>query len=227
MYTHITLPACSAIVIAASFISETAHAQTPPGAPLPVAPEQPRMESTFLGPSIWGTAVGEKAMKSIPRWYGWQTMVPLAVMDIATLSAWISLKANGATAADSEAFRVFQVGVIPVHTLAGPIVHWANGHVRQGFVSFGMHLAMAYLTLFPLTWAGVSTNNSTYFDIAPVFSVVGVLAANTIDIAYLSHDKEQVPLYQRHDARGLVPSSIALMPMVNAQQQGLALIGQF
>lgn len=174
-------------------------------------------------------------MRSVPRWYGWQTIIPLAMMDIATLSAWAvesnrlsNLKpyeADAYGASNSSAFRFFQIAVIPVHTLAGPVVHWGNGHVREGFISLGLNISLAYLTLLPMVFVTEAVDLPLEF--APVFSVLGVLAANAIDIATLSHDKVQVPLSEPRGARVLLPSSVALVPMLNAQQQGIALVGQF
>lgn len=234
-----------AIFVAGLLISERGLAQTPrpvapsatPTRPLPVAvPRPPAMTPSIQAFGSWGS-LGGPPMKSVPRWYGWQTMIPLALMDIATLSAWAveSCRLSSLSewerdpygASNSSAFRFFQIAVIPVHTLAGPIVHFAHGHVRQGFVSFGLNMSLAYLGLTPITFFAAANNYRTLFEYAPAFSVFGILAANAIDIAYLSHDTVQVPLSQSRGARGWQPSSVALVPMLNAQERGFALMGQF
>jgi hypothetical protein len=161
----------------------------------------------------------------------------LGLMDIATVSAWAveSRRLSSLSewdrdaygASNSSAFRFFQIAVIPVHTLAGPVVHWAHGHVRRGFVSFGLHMSMAYLSVLPMTYFYAVFNHDVPSEIVPVFSVLGVLAANAIDIGIFSYDKVQVPLSEPRGARVLLPSSVALVPMLNAQQQGIALVGQF
>lgn len=232
------------ILVAGLFVPEAALAQTPvpiapvaaPTLPPPIAgPQVPTWAPNFQ--SIWGSALSGPPMKSVPRWYGWQTIIPLALMDIVTLSAWAveshrlsslePYEADAYGASNSSAFRFFQIAVIPVHTLAGPVVHWGNGHVREGFISLGLNISLAYLTLFPMTWSAVVSDKEILVEFAPVVSMLGVLAANAIDIAILSHDKVQVPLSEPRGARVLLPSSVALVPMLNAQQQGIALIGRF
>ncbi|HRI69834.1 MAG TPA: hypothetical protein PK156_36645 [Polyangium sp.] len=224
-----------AILFASLFIPKSALAQTPPMPPrLPApiaAPSQREM------PSIWGSAMPDPPKRMVRRWYGWQTMIPLALMDIATVSSWVVALNDPANTPSPDAdpyapspmnktaFRFFQIAVIPVHTLAGPFVHWANDEGRTGAISLGLHMTMAYLTLFPLWYIGAV--NDLPDETAPAVSVIGVLIANTIDIAILAQHKEPVPLGQSRGSRSSWPTSMAIVPMLNQQHQGVALVGQF
>ena len=224
-----------AILVAGLFISEDALAQTPVPTPPSAAPT---VLPSIVEPSIWGPAMGELPKRSVSRWYGWQTIIPLALMDIATLSSWGAFLTNPATAnpsyqwdpdylaaANASAFRFFQKAFLPVHTLAGPVVHWAHGRTREGFISLGLHLSVAWLPLLPLTYLAAATG--VPIDAAPAASVIGVLATNAIDIAIFSHEKVPVTLSQPRGARRLLPSSMALVPMLDQERRGFALVGQF
>jgi hypothetical protein len=99
--------------------------------------------------------------------------------------------------------------------------------VREGFISLGLNMSLAYVPLLPLVMIAEVNHARDLFDIVPLFSVLGVLTANAIDIAILSHDKVESPLSATRGARGLLPSSVALVPMLNQGQQGLAVVGRF
>lgn len=140
-------------------------------------------------------------MPFFEKWYGWQTLlatVPADLLFVAGLYA------------DNSTFTpvAWAVGV-PVHMLTGPINHWVHGRAGKGFLVLGANL------LFPVL--GIAGGYPAM--------AVGYFATPLIDAA-LSIMPEKVHLPPRK-AAAFMPSSVAIVPMIDANRKGLSIIGQF
>lgn len=163
----------------------------------PAPPPAPSWRST-PGPSIWGPAA--KPQPFIQRWYGWQTLIAVGSAD--TLMA--------ASIPGPLAYAMI-IGV-PVHIMAGPINHWAHGNTGRGFAALGMNLAppiVGYLA------GGV------------IGLIPGLFVGPIVDIAFLSTTAERVRHVSAQGAPAFMPSSMAIVPMIDANRKGFSIVGQF
>lgn len=146
------------------------------------------------------------------RWYGWQTLIGVLAGDLITLVG--------------QGSAVSYVGVA-AHVLTGPIVHWAHGHVGQGFVSFGLNAGLPVGGGLVGLMAGAGSGGWDALGFAAIGFVVGYFAAPIIDIAALSTETVDAPIEPKKGARALLPSSVMVVPMADPNRVGLSLVGQF
>lgn len=221
---------CSAFTIGCLF-SAPVYAQDEPNpqptstVPPTVAPKPIRgpFVPNLYADSMWGSAMDPPSRK-ITRWYGWQQMIPLVAADVMFVAAWLNNS-------NIDGIRASLVIGPAVHLFAGPIVHWAHGDFEKGVKAFGMNLLLPGTAILGIT-IGLEVGafrsiGSIGFPLMIGFSAVGFLGAQTFDIAYLSHETVRVPLDAPKNARTWLPSSIAVLPLVDTNTRGLMLAGQF
>lgn len=148
------------------------------------------------------------------RWYGWETLIGLAITDGALIA--------GGAALGSE--RSVLAGLI-LRPFVGPIVHWRHGHVGKGFGSLGLNVGAPFTLGFigATTAGGGSCDN---FDCLVGFSAgyfIGSIVAPIIDVAALSTERVTVPV--EPDAFGV--QSLTVVPILGKGRTGLGLAGQF
>ncbi len=101
---------------------------------------------------------------------------------------------------------------VPVHVMAGPINHWVHGNTGRGFAALGLNLAPPIVG---------------YFAGGVVGLIPGLVVGPIIDIAFLSTRSERVRHVSAQRAPAFMPSSIAIVPMMDANRKGISIIGQF
>lgn len=153
-------------------------------------------------------------MKKVRRWYGWQSLIGVVAGDIMTAFG----GGGGLT----------YIG-ITAHAMSGPIVHWAHGHTARGFGSLGLQAGLVVGGFLAGYGFVIVTEIREY---PALYTVVGMTAAGyvagpIIDIAALSKETVTVPAEQAKGVRALLPSSVAILPMVDRDKRGLSLVGQF
>lgn len=132
-------------------------------------------------------------------WYGWQTLL---IMGVST-----------------PLVAAYGTGLAGF-TFGGPIVHWAHGHVGRGFGALGLNLgltAVGGLVGAGALCAGGSCNGELgnlglAFGLA-IGGGIGLLTANIIDVAVLSH--EPVEPAVDYDARPRRHPRLTVVPQVS------------
>jgi hypothetical protein len=117
------------------------------------------------------------------------------------------------------------VGIVS-HVVTGPIVHYAHGHRPRYIGSFALNLglpALGGLTGLALAEKG-SGDLTTYMAVG---ALIGYGIAPIIDIAALSYETKYDQFSVAKGSRLLLPSSIAIVPMMDQSRRGIALVGQF
>ncbi len=194
------------------------------GAPLPPAPsaEFPpsHLRPYSVGqlnaqPSSYSPGVPMPAPKNVTRWYGWKTIIGVASSDVLAVAG--ALTALGSSVGGAILF----VG-LSGHVLTGPIVHWSHGHVWKGFSSLSLNLGLPLLG--GLVGSGIDASNGSS-GYAFAMATVGYFVAPFIDIAAFS--TEEVEKSQQKGSRLLLPSSVAIVPMIDGNRRGLSIVGQF
>lgn len=165
-------------------------------------------------PPGWTFETGPKKMTR--RWYGWQTLIGVLASDLLLVAG-----------AGTPVSYVGGMG----HMLTGPIVHWAHGHVGQGFISLGLNVGLPLggaLVGILIYSGGSSSSSGENWDViigAAMGTVLGAIVAPVIDIAALS--TEEVPAKEKKGAQLLLPTSIGVLPMMDKDRKGLSLVGRF
>jgi len=161
------------------------------------------------------------------HWYGWQTLLGLAVTDILLMGGGIAAR---------ESVPVL-IGYL-ARPLVPPVIHWAHGHVGKGFGSLGLNVG-GPLTLgligSLISQAGSDGRCGMFGCGTPGLAaglLIGGLAAPIIDVAVLSNEEVLVPA----EPDGTKPPSVMLVPIFSVGhvgrggregRGGLALAGQF
>jgi hypothetical protein len=172
--------------------------EPPPAAAIPLAPP------SMIAPR--DPATSPPATSS--QWYGWQILISdAAVFSVA-----------GLTRNASVAFG--WVG-------GGTIVHWGHGNVGRGLASavlrvglpfVGLHLGVASASGCQGGWCGLGE--------AVAGGLIGMGAAELIDVALLAHDSAPTPATIRAAQRS---HGVEVSPVVRAGRSGfgLDLVGRF
>lgn len=153
------------------------------------------------GPSIWGP-VAEHKLPFFKKWYGWKTLLAVVPTDVLVIGS--AFSGNSTFTSVSWAIG------IPTHMLAGPINHWAHGYVGHGFVALAANVTLPAVGLMGGSDAAIA-----------VLYCLGPLLDAAVSIV---PDKVSVSNVQ---TAGWKPSSVTLVPMIDGQRRGLALMGQF
>jgi len=148
-------------------------------------------------------------------WYGWQTLIGVVAGDIVTIIG---------NSSNTEVLAYIGVGG---HVLTGPIVHWAHGYVGKGFASLGLNVGLPGQGL--LSGLAISAGGADAGGVVIGFILggIGYIVAPTLDISLLSTETVDEANTTPRGARALVPSSVALMPMLDQNRRGLMLVGRF
>lgn len=124
--------------------------------------------------------------KTKTEWYGWQVLL----VDGASLATALAIGIGSEGRSTDAALGVGLTG----YALGGPIVHWSNGQLGQGFGSLslrvGAPLSMAFWSW--LAFAAFTGDADAAARGAAVGAAVGVAASLIVDVAVLA--KKQVPL---------------------------------
>lgn len=163
-------------------------------------PYPPNQQGTYAPP--WGWA---PRPAPVTTWYGWQTLIGVVAGDALTLI--------GGSFNNSP---MLYIGV-GAHVFTGPIVQWAHGNAGKGFISLGLNLGIPAI-------GALSSVVLGYYGV--ILAGIGYLAAPTLDMALLSTETAEAPTVPK-GARLLLPSSVGIMPMLDANRRGLTLIGRF
>lgn len=152
----------------------------------------------------------EPTTQKVKRWYGWQTLIGVLAGDL--------------LAVVGQGTALTYVGVAG-HVLTGPIVHWAHGHVGNGFASLGLNVGM------PLGGGliGLAAGAGDGWDalaFAGIGAAIGYIAAPALDMAIFSTETVDAPV-EKKGARVLLPSSVGVMPMMGQDRVGLSVVGLF
>ncbi len=145
------------------------------------------------------------------RWYGWQMLIADDVSGV----VFVGTAAGGAPTAAIISGAVF--------VTAGPIIHFAHGHVARGLASLGLHAGLPLAMGFALSGGQPTDNCKGSLDdgcgghaLAFGFGVLlGMAGAMAIDTAVLARDKVEVK------------PQVAITPMLGRHRAGLALGGAF
>jgi hypothetical protein len=163
---------------------------------------------------MWGPGMVPIPMKRVTRWYGYQTAFAVVSADVLMASLLIGASPDYFAARDFS-----QVAFFSAHVLTGPIVHWSHGYVLKGFGALAINVILPYaFSQFAVT--------SEYYG-AAALTGIGALGAQAIDILWLSRDTVSVPDTDPRGARALLPSSVAILPMIDEDRRGLSLVGRF
>ncbi|MDC3952700.1 hypothetical protein [Polyangium jinanense] len=193
------------------------YAPYPPGpyAPYPPGPYAPPPNGAW-GPPPAGPLPGwgaEPPTQKVKRWYGWQTLIGVLVSDVVLIAG--------------QGSAVTYVGLAG-HVLTGPIVHWAHGHVGNGFASLGLNVGLPIGGgLIGLMAGAGSYDGWDTLAYTAIGAAVGYFAAPALDMAIFSTETVDEPVEPRKGARALLPSSVAVMPMVGQDRMGLSVVGLF
>ena len=166
-----------------------------PSAPYPMQPREP-------------------AFTTKQRWYGWETLIGLAITDGALIGGGAALESGLPVVA----------GLI-LRPFIGPVVHWRHEHVGRGFGSLGLNVGVPF-TLGFIGAAALSGDGCNDFECVFGFAtgyIIGSIAAPVIDIAALSTEKVEVLV--EPDELGL--QSLTVVPLLGKGRTGLGLAGQF
>lgn len=193
----------------------TAAPSTTQAEPVKAAPTP-----TYLHlPPIFGVAALERLVEK-RQWYGWQTMYPVAAVDL-VLGLGIVSKTNGLIVTGYGLF-------LPVHILVGPIVHIANKRLGMAAVSLGLR------GLVPLAGGYVVTKlvpRRGFDSFTPGYGIWGVagglVLADIIDISLLSYKTTKVPIEAEPAKVSSMSFQWALVPQFQAKQAGISVIGQW
>jgi hypothetical protein len=148
---------------------------------------------------MWGPAT--KSQPYIKRWYGWQTLIAVAGADALILTGAFS----------DNAWVAMGIG-LPIHIMAGPANHWTHGKIGIGCAVFGMNVALPVVGV--LT-AGVPG------------AILGLIVPPLLDITLFSTTEDKVRHASARAAGGFLPSSFAIVPMIDANRKGFSIVGQF
>ncbi|MDI1444350.1 hypothetical protein [Polyangium sp. 6x1] len=120
--------------------------------------------------------------------------------------------------------------------MTGPIVHWSHGHAGKGFASLGMNIGGPLLS--GLLGLGVGSavqrgsHDGSDFAWGAVGGLIigaasGAVAATIVDTTVLSTEDVNAGSAEAKVERGVVPASLALLPVVDVDRYGLSLVGRF
>ncbi len=166
-------------------------------------------------PSDYSQGVPMFAPKKVTKWYGWKTIIGVAGSDL--------LAVGGAlTALGSSVGGAFLFVGLSGHVVTGPIVHWSHGHIGKGFGSLGLNIGLPLLSGLIGSGVDAGAGSSGYMF---TFAIVGYFVAPILDIAALS--TEEVDESPKKGSRLLLPSSVAIVPMIDGNRRGLSIVGQF
>jgi hypothetical protein len=159
-------------------------------------------------------------------WYGWQTLI----VDGVSAVFWVI--GFAALSGDVEP-RVLAMGIpfgTAGFTLGGPIVHWANGNVGKGFMSFGINVGAFALTsvLVGGVWcaAGGCSDEEGYLDgIGPglMGGGIGLVAATIVDLSVLAYRPRRTP----SDALPRRPTALLPTLDIRRARASVGLMGTF
>ncbi len=143
-------------------------------------------------------------------WYGWQSMIGVLLGDSMTVASMLQHDPRWFYAA------------LATRTVSGPIVHMARGHIGRGFLSLGLNAVLPGVGMILV---------STADDMFPGFLglnllVIGYFAGPIVDLTLLSTEPLKPQGSRAKGSEQLWPSSITVMPMVDAQHRGLSLVGR-
>lgn len=205
----------------AEFSALVAAPLVPPSAQFPPSHLRPYSVGQLSAPRSGAFhEVSMFAPKKVKQWYGWQSMIGVIGGDLLlTLGVLTALGSTGV----SGTLMVLGAGG---HVLSGPIVHWSHGHVGKGFGSLGLTVGLPALGFL----VGKGVESATQTDNRQVlysftFAAIGYFAGPIIDMAALS--TEEVPASTVKGSRLLLPSSVAIVPMIDGNNRGLSIVGQF
>lgn len=157
---------------------------------------------------MWGSVpVGRQ--REISKWYGWQTILPLLLVDLNTVAVF---------ATENKVFvYTGYLPWLPLHIASGSVVHLAHGRVGTSFLSLGLTTAST-----TLGWvAGLAFRGEL------ITGAIGLLGMNIVDIAVLSREKKRVSVDKPRGAQLVLPSSIHLLPMLESNARGMSIVGMF
>jgi len=194
-------------------------------APAPLAP------TPMPAPGWYSGTSAEEGYRppTASRWYGWQTLIGVIGSDAVFL---VGLGMDGRNHDLRLGTRA--IGVIG-HVMTAPIVHWSHGYAGRGFASLGMNvggpLLGGLLGLGIGTAVQKATDSSSDVAWGALVGLIGgaatgAIAATILDTTLLSTE----PLSpEKADARrrGVFPTSIALVPMLDIDRFGLSILGRF
>ena len=166
-----------------------------PYAPYPMQPPQP-------------------AFTTKQRWYGWETLIGLAITDGALIGGGAALESGLPVVA----------GLI-LRPFIGPVVHWRHEHVGRGFGSLGLNVGIPF-TLGAVGVAATGKNCNYSLGCLAGFALgyfIGSIVAPIIDVAALSTEKVTVPV----EPEALGVQSLTVVPILGKGRTGLGLAGQF
>ena len=155
---------------------------------------------------MWWGSPFERPQTPVERWYGWQTIVATVATDVVAVASIVNKKFEPAIIA------------ISAHMIAGPIVHWAHGHVGRGFGVLGLNLGFTAVGLV----SGIFFPRNT----SPIPAFMGFVAGPALDIALFSTEivKEPMSATATRSPSGV---TFGVLPMVDSTRRGLLLTGQF
>jgi hypothetical protein len=156
----------------------------------------------------------EPAYTTKQRWYGWETLIGLAITDGALIGGGAALESGWPIVA----------GFI-MRPFVGPIVHWQHGHVGRGFGSLGLNVGVPF-TLGAVGAAATGDNCNRSLGCLAGFVLgyfIGSIVAPIIDVAALSTEKVEVPV----EPEALHVQSLTVVPILDKGRTGLGLAGQF
>lgn len=207
---------------APSSSASAAPAEAPPDADARPAPDPPRpapAEPAARPPNSWADEVPYRASMWGPgvkplttqrsRWYGWQTLTVFLVGDVLSTAAIVIRPEAG--------YGIVLLGTLPIHILTGPVVHMAHGRIKAAFLSLGVNTALPVVSY----WAGIPWGG------ALILGPLGLIGAHVIDIGVLSRETADAPASPPRGAQVLLPSSVTVVPKLDAQFRGFAIVGQF
>jgi hypothetical protein len=104
--------------------------------------------------------------------------------------------------------------------VTGPVVHLANGRVGTAFLSLGTNTVLPVVSYLTAALAGAGNSRV-------LFASLGLVSANIIDIGVLSRKTVKEPYRPLRGAQVLLPSAVSVVPRIDANFRGFAIVGQF
>lgn len=161
-------------------------------------------------------------VKTITRWYGWQTLVGVGASDSLIVAGIISAANDGADLFSGRTIGLTVAGLAG-HVFSGPIVHWAHGFGNRGVSSLGMNLLLPTAGM----WIGYALGSAG--DRPDVGFIAGTLAGLTIgpalDVAFLTY--KEVPAQKPAGDRVKWARSLTVIPLYGRGRTGLSIAGSF
>ncbi len=176
---------------------------------LPTAPSTPHD-----GPAIaWKMPSGGR-VQAKTYWYGWQTALIVGGADLVGIFA----------LTDVESLSNVNPGLltasIVTHFAAGPIIHWAHGHVGRGFATIGLNVVLPCAGLALGSFTEANEKNPS----VPVGLLLGFVGATVLDAAFLGYETV-VPKVASQ--KQVWPVRFGVLPRFGAHDKGFSIVGQF